>query len=108
MHALIELEREYEPALKTANFGLSITTIFKGTLEDQLPVFCRQSHKSSRWGQNLSKQEDLNHTGAHKINNVIGQVLLAKRMGKHGSLLKPERSAWSGHRHRMRHDESGL
>jgi tryptophan synthase beta chain len=30
------------------------------------------------------KREDLNHTGAHKINNALGQVLLAKRMGKHG------------------------
>lgn len=36
------------------------------------------------------KREDLNHTGAHKINNCIGQALLAKRMGKHGSLRKRE------------------
>lgn len=36
------------------------------------------------------KREDLNHTGAHKINNVIGQILLAKRMGATGSLPKLE------------------
>ena len=36
------------------------------------------------------KREDLNHTGAHKINNCIGQALLAKRMEKHGSLRKRE------------------
>lgn len=36
------------------------------------------------------KREDLNHTGAHKINNAIGQVLLAKRMGKVVSLPRPE------------------
>jgi hypothetical protein len=35
------------------------------------------------------KREDLNHTGSHKINNVLGQVLLAKRMGKRRLLLKP-------------------
>lgn len=35
------------------------------------------------------KREDLNHTGAHKINNVLGQVLLAKRMGKNVLLPKP-------------------
>ena len=35
------------------------------------------------------KREDLNHTGAHKINNVIGQILLAKRMGPRGSSPRP-------------------
>ena len=36
------------------------------------------------------KREDLCHTGAHKINNTIGQILLAERLGKKGSLQKPE------------------
>ena len=36
------------------------------------------------------KRDELNHTGAHKINNVLGQILLAKRMGKKGLLLKLE------------------
>lgn len=36
------------------------------------------------------KREDLNHTGAHKINNVLGQCLLAKRMGKPVSSQRPE------------------
>lgn len=42
------------------------------------------------------KREDLNHTGAHKINNVLGQILLAKKMGKSGSLPKPvpDSTAW--------------
>ena len=44
------------------------------------------------------KREDLNHTGAHKINNVIGQVLLAKRMGiKRGDCRDRGRAAWSCH-----------
>ncbi len=37
----------------------------------------------------LLKREDLNHTGSHKINNVLGQALLTKRMGKSGSSPRP-------------------
>ena len=42
------------------------------------------------------KREDLNHTGAHKINNVLGQVLLAKKMGRPVSLQRPVQvsTAW--------------
>ena len=39
------------------------------------------------------KREDLNHTGAHKINNVLGQVLLAKKMGKMRSLPRQEQGS---------------
>lgn len=39
------------------------------------------------------KREDLNHTGSHKINNVLGQVLLAKKMGKQESLQRPGRDS---------------
>ena len=35
-----------------------------------------------RWSKDFLKREDLNHTGAHKINNTVGQILLAKHMGK--------------------------
>ena len=42
-----------------------------------------QNHIVKRWVElNIFKKEDLNHAGAHKINNAIGQALLAKRMGK--------------------------
>ena len=49
------------------------------------------------------KREDLNHTGAHKINNVIGRALLAKRMGQAAHHRRDRRRpAWRGHRHHLR------
>lgn len=46
------------------------------------------------------KREDLNHTGSHKINNVLGQVLLAKKMGKNVCLLKPAQASTAWQRQR--------
>jgi len=48
------------------------------------------------------KREDLLHTGAHKINNCIGQALLAQRMGKHRIMRDRGRTAWSRNRYRVR------
>jgi tryptophan synthase beta chain len=64
---------------------------FKAELEDELAHFVGRPspiYHAKRWSQELGgaqiylKREDLNHTGAHKINNTVGQALLAKRMGK--------------------------
>ena len=55
------------------------------------------------------KREDLNHTGSHKINNVLGQALLARQMGKTGSSPRPAPgSTVGGHRHRLRSAGSGV
>ena len=55
------------------------------------------------------KREDLNHTGSHKINNALGQVLLAKKMGKtRGYSRDRGRTARCGHSHRLRTDEYGM
>ena len=80
--ALDELEREYAVA--------SVDPTFKRDLDDMLANYVgRPSPLSSAprfsevVGTNIwLKREDLNHTGAHKINNTVGQVLLARRMGK--------------------------
>lgn len=48
------------------------------------------------------KREDLNHTGAHKINNTIGQAMLARRMGKPRDRRNRRRPARRGHRHHLR------
>ena len=52
---------------------------------------------SEKYGAKIYlKREDLNHTGAHKINNVIGQILLAKRMGK--TKVIAETASWTARR----------
>ena len=50
--------------------------------------------RKDRWSQLYFKREDLNHTGAHKINNTIGQVLLAKRTGKKSYSGNGSRATW--------------
>ena len=54
------------------------------------------------------KREDLTTPAAHKINNVLGQCLLAKRMGKHRICGNRRRPARGGHCHRLRLDGNGL
>jgi tryptophan synthase beta chain len=83
MAALEELEREYEKAKRDRSF--------QGRLDDQLRTYAGRPTPlffSRRLTQKLGgakiylKREDLLHTGAHKINNCLGQALLAERMGK--------------------------
>ena len=51
-------------------------------MEGLNPLYFAEKLTKKLGGKDLFKREDLNHTGAHKINNTIGQVLLAKRLGK--------------------------
>ena len=63
---------------------------------------------SQKYGAKIYlKREDLCHTGAHKLNNALGQILLAKRLGKPYCGRDWCRTAWSGHCHRLRADEHG-
>jgi len=81
--ALDELRREYELARKDAVFMAEFRHELKHYVGRPSPIY-----HAKRWSQHLGgaqiylKREDLNHTGAHKINNTIGQALLARRMGK--------------------------
>ena len=83
MNAVIELEQAYERYQNDPTFQAELT----GLLNDYAGRPSRLYH-AARVTRDLGgakvylKREDLNHTGAHKINNVLGQVLLAKRMGK--------------------------
>ena len=80
---LNELSRAYEKYLQSAEFLQEIDDDLRHYVGRPSPLYHAQ-----RWSQRLSgaqiwlKREDLNHTGAHKVNNTIGQILLAKRMGK--------------------------
>ncbi len=81
--ALDELRREYELARKDADFMAEFRYELKHYVGRPSPIY-----HAKRWSAHLGgaqiylKREDLNHTGAHKINNTIGQALLARRMGK--------------------------
>ena len=82
MFALIELEKEYEKAKGDPQFQAELEDLLKNYVGRPTPLYYAKN-LSAYYGHDIFlKREDLNHTGAHKINNALGQVLLAKRMGK--------------------------
>ena len=83
MNALIELEREFSLVLEDKKFFEEYTYYLKEYVGRETPLYYAENlTKVLGGGKVYLKREDLNHTGAHKINNVLGQVLLAKRMAK--------------------------
>jgi tryptophan synthase beta chain len=82
-HALDELRDAYERARRDAGFLEEFRYELKHYVGRPSPVYhARRLSQLSGGAQIYLKREDLNHTGAHKINNTIGQALLAHRMGK--------------------------
>ena len=80
--ALRELEEEYEKVKNDKEFQEELKYLLKNYVGRETPLFYAKN-LSDYYGHDIYlKREDLNHTGAHKINNALGQVLLAKRMGK--------------------------
>jgi tryptophan synthase beta chain len=80
--ALDELEAAYEAACGDASFQAELASLL-GTYVGRPSPLSDAPRLSERIGAPIYlKREDLNHTGAHKINNTVGQVLLARRMGK--------------------------
>lgn len=83
MHALDELKTAYEVARKDPEFIAEFEYDLKHYVGRPSPIY-----HAKRWSGLLGgaqiylKREDLNHTGAHKVNNTVGQALLARRMGK--------------------------
>lgn len=81
--AVEELNAAYKKYLVDADFLAELDKDFQHYVGRPSPLY-----HANRWSHELGgaqiylKREDLNHTGAHKINNTIGQILLAKRMGK--------------------------
>ena len=83
MHALDELRMQYELMRKDAEFVAEFESELKHYVGRPSPVYhAKRLSQQCGGAQIWLKREDLNHTGAHKINNTIGQALLAKRMGK--------------------------
>ncbi len=83
MHPLAELRAAYEHYLGDPEFQAELDADLQDYVGRPSPIY-----QAQRWSRDLDgaqvylKREDLNHTGAHKINNTIGQALLARRMGK--------------------------
>ena len=83
MHALEELTEEYEKAKQDASFQEQLQHLLRTYVGRPSPLyFAERLTEHCGGAQIYLKREDLNHTGAHKINNTIGQALLTLRMGK--------------------------
>lgn len=83
MNVLIELETEYEKAIKDEKFIEEYKYYLKEYVGRETPLYYAENLTKKLGGAKIYlKREDLNHTGAHKVNNALGQVLLARRMGK--------------------------
>jgi tryptophan synthase beta chain len=83
MAALEELEHAYEIARRDRKFQARLTELLKTYAGRPTPLFFAQRLTKKLGGAKIYlKREDLLHTGAHKINNCLGQALLAQRMGK--------------------------
>ena len=81
--ALDELEREYDLAKNDAAFQAELADLLKNYAGRPTPLyFCKRLTEQLGGAKIYLKREDLLHTGAHKINNALGQGLLARRMGK--------------------------
>jgi tryptophan synthase beta chain len=83
IHALEELEEAYERYRDDPEFVEELDALSRDFVGRPTPLMFA-SHLTERWGgaKVWFKREDLAHTGAHKINNTLGQILLADRMGK--------------------------
>ncbi|HEX2239743.1 MAG TPA: pyridoxal-phosphate dependent enzyme, partial [Actinomycetota bacterium] len=82
MAALIELERAWETFSGDAEFGAELEGLLRDVAGRPTPLYAAKRFSAAVGAEVFLKREDLAHTGAHKINNTLGQVLLAKRMGK--------------------------
>ena len=90
MNAVIELEEAYDRYKDDPEFKTELNKLLNEYANrPSLLYYAERLTKALGGAKIYLKREDLNHTGAHKINNVLGQVLLAKKMGKtHALLLK--------------------
>ena len=83
MTAVLELDQAYRQAKEDPAFQAELADLLKDYVGRETPLYFAKRLTDHIGGAKIYlKREDLNHTGAHKINNALGQVLLAKRMGK--------------------------
>lgn len=81
-HNVEELKSFYQDIIESDEFKKEFKQLLKDYVGRPTPLYFAK-RLSEKYGANIYlKREDLNHTGAHKVNNTIGQILLAKKMGK--------------------------
>jgi tryptophan synthase beta chain len=84
MPALTELEAAYRKGMKDRAFREELQYYLRQYSGRETPLYLAKNLTEKLGGARIYlKREDLNHTGSHKINNTLGQALLARRMGKH-------------------------
>ena len=77
-----ELQRQYRDIMNEADFQKEFQELLKNYVGRPSPLYFAKRLSEKYQAKIYLKREDLNHTGAHKINNTIGQILMAKRLGK--------------------------
>jgi tryptophan synthase beta chain len=84
MQPILDLESAYHVAINDPSFKLELDRLLRDFVGRKTPLLLAERLSASAGGlaKIYLKREDLTHTGAHKINNALGQVLLARRMGK--------------------------
>ncbi len=83
MPLILDLEQEYDQAKDDDSFWSQMDYLWKHYVGRPSPLYFAERLTDHLGGAKIYfKRDELNHTGAHKINNVLGQILLAKRMGK--------------------------
>ncbi|MCR3758040.1 tryptophan synthase subunit beta [Clostridium felsineum] len=83
MNAVNELEEEFNKAIKDEEFMKEYRYYLEKYVGRETPLYFAENMTKKLGGAKIYlKREDLNHTGSHKLNNALGQVLLAKKMGK--------------------------
>jgi tryptophan synthase beta chain len=83
MPLILQLEAEYEKAKTDVSFWAEMEDLWKHYVGRPSPLYFAERLTDHLGGAKIYlKRDELNHTGAHKINNVLGQILLARRMGK--------------------------
>lgn len=85
MQPILELAEAYESAKVDSKFQQELSVLLRDFVGRATPLYLAERFAKAAGAQNVRiflKREDLAHTGAHKINNALGQVLLARRMGK--------------------------
>ena len=83
MHAVCELEAAYEHYKNDKEFCEELKALYRDYAgRPSMLYYAEKMTKDLNGPKIYIKREDLNHTGSHKINNVLGQILLAKKMGK--------------------------
>ena len=104
-----ELQQNYIEIIESEEFKKELNDLLKDYVGRATPLYFAKN-LSEKYGTNVYlKREDLNHTGAHKINNALGQVLLAKKLGKKTHYRRNR--SWTTrrcNRHSLCFNESGV